>query len=105
MKKEMMISAVAMSLVLGFSTSVMAAGSTIQSSTLRNDARVQNSTNIASGGFLGSAEANQATLKVKDSTVRSSTILNRATVTNSTNRASGGFLGSAEANQASIVVE
>ena len=56
MKKELMISAVALSLVLGFSTSVMAAGSTITGSTLSNEATVKESANIAVGGFLGDAE-------------------------------------------------
>ncbi len=91
--------------VLGLfvSSSVFAAGSKIQGSTITNDAKVKNSTNFAISG-LGSAEANQASVKIKGSEVKNSTITNKADVKNSTNFAISG-LGSAKANQASTVIE
>jgi hypothetical protein len=95
----------ALVLGMGVSTLALAEGSTIQQSTISNRATVQNSANIAQGGLLGSAEANQGSVQIKGSTVKQSTISNQATVKNSANIAKGGLLGSATANQGSIQVK
>jgi hypothetical protein len=99
MKKLMTIA------VLGLVVSghVFAAGSTIQNSTISNDAIVTGSQNTALG-LLGNAEANQASVKIKGSTVQNSTISNKAVVTGSQNTALG-LLGNAKANQGSVDIE
>ncbi|MBN2701687.1 MAG: hypothetical protein JXR29_09585, partial [Methylothermaceae bacterium] len=61
--------------------------------------------NIAQGGLLGDAEANQGSVKIKGSTVKNSTVSNRANVKNSANVAKGGLLSDAQANQGSVVAE
>ncbi|XSG85379.1 MAG: hypothetical protein ACPW60_01330 [Methylohalobius sp. ZOD2] len=93
--------------ILGMSmaTGAMAAGSKIQNSTISNRANIKNSANIAQGGLLGDAEANQGSVKIKGSTVKNSTISNRANVQNSANVAKGGLLSDAQANQGSVVAE
>ncbi|QBQ55174.1 hypothetical protein [Nitrosococcus wardiae] len=103
MKK--MIVLVALVAGMSMATGVLAEGSKIQGSTITNKANIKNSSNIAVGGLLGSAEANQGTVKIKGSAVKGSTISNKADVKNSSNIAVGGLLGGAKANQGSVVVE
>ncbi len=103
MKKLTTLTAIVLG--MGVATGVLAEGSTIQQSTISNRATVQNSTNVAVGGVLGSAEANQGSVQIKGSKVQQSTISNQATVKNSTNVAVGAVLGHAEANQGSIQVK
>lgn len=62
MKKLTTLTAI---VLMGAATGVLAAGSTIQQSTISNRATVQNSANIATGGLLGSATANQGSIQVK----------------------------------------
>lgn len=103
MKKLTTLTAIVLG--MGVATGVLAAGSTIQQSVISNRATVQNSANIAKGGLLGGAEANQGSVQIKGSTVKQSVISNQATVKNSANIAQGGLLGGATANQGSIQVK
>ncbi|HFD12132.1 MAG TPA: hypothetical protein ENJ32_06660, partial [Crenotrichaceae bacterium] len=64
MKKLMTIAV----LSLFVSGSVFAAGSTIKGSTITNKSTVKNSANTANA-FLGTANANQGSVKIKGSTV------------------------------------
>lgn len=62
MKKLTTLTAI---VLMGAATGVLAAGSTIQQSTISNRATVQNSANIATGGLLGGATANQGSIQVE----------------------------------------
>ncbi len=94
MKKLIIVSA----LGLVISAQAFAAGTKIEGSTVKNRARVDNSTNIAKGR---GSEANMATIKLKNSEVKNSRIINRARVKRSTNKA----LRGGEANMGSVVAE
>ena len=92
-----------MSLVV--SSNAFAAGSTIKGSTITNKSTVKNAANLAISTGLGSAEANQGSVKIKGSTVKDSTITNKSTVKNAANLAISTGLGSTKANQGSIEIE
>jgi len=107
MKKLMIVAA----LGLVISSQAYSAGSRISNATIRNKANLSNVTNQAGSG----AEANVATIKIKNSTVRGGTISNDVTIRNSKNIASGGKRGGGfgavggqsggTANMGSVVIE
>jgi hypothetical protein len=86
-------------IIVLISVDSFAAGSTVKSSTIINKAKVKNSRNVA----IGSAEANQGAVSLKNSNLNNSTIINKAKITNSNNVAVG-FGGKAEADQGSVRV-
>ena len=102
MKKLVLVTA-ALGLIV--SSNVFAAGSKIKNSTITNKSTVKNSNNMAIGGFIGDANANQGSIAIKGSKVKNSTITNKSTVKNSNNMAIGGFIGDATANQGSIDIK
>jgi hypothetical protein len=85
--------------ILLISVESFAAGSTVNSSTITNKATIKRSRNVA----IGSAEANQGSISLKNANVSNSTIVNNAKITNSNNIAIG-FAGKAEANQGAVKI-
>lgn len=86
-------------IIILISINSFAAGSSVKSSTIINISNIKRSRNVA----IGSAEANQGSVSLKNAKVNNSTIINKAKITNSNNVAIG-FVGKAEANQGAVKV-